>query len=65
MAIDVNEIVAFAATDEKRLAADGAERAGRAIHAAGNELPRAGERGRGIRSILHGFLVSSDLSAPA
>ena len=45
IAVDVVEIGRFAALEKDRLAADAAERAGRTIDAAGDEILSTSERG--------------------
>ena len=53
VAVDVEEVRPLAAGDEQRLAADGAERAGRAVDAAGDELAGTGEGGGTLGAIGH------------
>src|SRR5690606_9609462 len=50
-AVGVPDVRAFAARDEARRAADGAERAHRRVHAAGHEPRRALEEGTALSGI--------------
>ena len=52
IAVHVPDARAFGMVDEERLAADGAERAHRRIHAAGNVFQRLGEKRFGFDSRL-------------
>jgi len=48
VAVHVPDMCALGPVDKKRLAADGAERAHRRIHAAGNIFQRLGKKGFGF-----------------
>ena len=64
IAVDIDQVGPFGVVDEDRLAADRAERPGRAVHAPGDELFRAGEGRRGSSGgTWRTFLASPGIAA--